>query len=578
MKKIGRLLAVVGAVVALASCQNSLIDSGKSDQAAARAFSTSGYSLVWQDEFDGSNLNSAIWTAETGGGGWGNNELEYYRAENATVGGGLLSITAKRENYGGYAFTSARIKTQDKYTVTYGKVAARIKMPAGYGMWPAFWMLGNNISSVNWPVCGEIDIAEMAGGQGGEVGDRTTYGTLHWDSNGHAMYGKTYDLGAPLSNDFHVYEAEWDETYVIIRIDGIEYYRIDITPSGLYAFHKPFFLLFNLAIGGNFFNPAISDPNVVAATPQSMQVDWVRVYKKGDSGNGTTNPNPDSPAFMIVNKNSGKALDLIGGNTANASRINQWSFDYNGPNQRFQVLPTENGHFKILSMVSGQAACIADDSTATGAQLHTWPYIAGNTSHQWDLIDAGNGWFKIRNVRSGKMLDVDGFSTANDAKVQQWDDNGGQANQLWRLQAWGDYFIKAASGRYVCVANMGSANGARVIQYDFQNQAWFKWHFDSVGDGNYKLWSLNAPGRVLCVGDGSWAAAYWCHIWDYNTANVGDQKIRIQPLVNGKFKFYFVHDGMSWDIPGGQSGNNIPLQQYPGNGNSWQDFTLERVN
>jgi len=147
----------------------------------------------------------------------------------------------------------------------------------------------------------------MAGGQNGAVGDRTTYGTLHWDSNGHAMYGKTYDLGAPLSNDFHVYEAEWDETFVIIRIDGIEYYRIDITPSGLYAFHKPFFLLFNLAIGGNFFNPAITNPAVVAATPQSMQVDWVRVYKKGDTN--TTTPIGPAGYTWCANENASFALN-----------------------------------------------------------------------------------------------------------------------------------------------------------------------------------------------------------------------------------------------------------------------------
>lgn len=301
---------------------------------------------------------------------------------------------------------------------------------------------------------------------------------------------------------------------------------------------------------------------------------WSVASAGGNNGGISTT----SPLFMIVGKNSGKALDLIGGDQSNGARINQWSFDYNGPNQRWQILPTENGHFKLISLVSGQAACIDGDSLDNAAQLHTWPYIAGNTSHQWDLIDAGNGWYKIRNVRSGKMLDVDGFNTNNDGKVQQWDDNGGQANQLWRIQPWGDYLIKAASGRYVCIADRGSSNGNRIIQYDLENNLWFKWHFDGVGDGWYKLWSLNAPGRVLCVADASTAAAYWCHLWDYNPNNIGDQKIRIQPLVNGKFKFYFAHDGMSWDIPGGRADNTAPLQQYPGNGNSWQEFSLERLN
>lgn len=287
------VIAVGLAALALTGCQNSPLGlepppATSLAAPASRAFDTTGWTLAWSDEFNGSSLNTAIWTPETGGGGWGNAELQYYRAENATVGGGLLTITAKRENYGGYAFTSARLKTQDKYSFTYGKVAARIKMPKGYGMWPAFWMLGQNIGNVGWPSCGEIDMAEMAGGQG-STGDNTVYGTLHWNANGHAMYGKTYNLGTPLGNDFHVYEAEWDTAKVIIRIDGIEYYRIDTTPSSLDAFRKPFFLLLNVAVGGNFFSPAITDPNVVGATPQTMQVDWVRVYKAG-TGGATTIP------------------------------------------------------------------------------------------------------------------------------------------------------------------------------------------------------------------------------------------------------------------------------------------------
>jgi hypothetical protein len=288
---------------------------------------------------------------------------------------------------------------------------------------------------------------------------------------------------------------------------------------------------------------------------------------------GTTNT---QAYFMIVNQGSGKALDLIAGNTANGANTNQWSYDYNGPNQRWALQPTSDGaHFKLISWVSGKAVSVANNSTSNSAQLWAWDYN-NDPSQQWDLVDAGNGWYNIKNVRSSLLMDVDGGSTADNAKVQQYANTNSGA-QRWRLQPWGTYSIRAASGRYVCVQGAGSANGSPIIQYDGQNNPWFKWTFTSEGDGFYGLFSLNAPGRVLCVKDGSYAAGYNTHLWDYNPSNAGDQKLRIVPKTNGKFKFYWKHDGMTWDIPGGATGNNVNLQQYPDNGNSWQEFGLERT-
>ncbi|BDI28857.1 hypothetical protein CCAX7_009080 [Capsulimonas corticalis] len=288
-------------------------------------------------------------------------------------------------------------------------------------------------------------------------------------------------------------------------------------------------------------------------------------------------PFPVSEAyFMIVNQNSGKCLDLINGNMANGAVTNQWSYDYNGPNQRWALQPTENGdHFKLISWVSGKAVSVSNDSTGAGAQLWDWDYN-GDSSQQWDLVDAGNGWYYIRNVRSGLVMDVSNSSTADNAMVQQWTPNQSGA-QKWRLQPWGSYFIRAASGKYVCIQGAGSANGSPIIQYQQENNPWFKWQFTSEGDGFYGLFSLNAPSRVLCVVNGSSAAAANTHLWDYNVNNAGDQKIRIWPKTSGKFKFYFGHDNMSWDIPGGATGNNVNLQQYPDNGYPWQEFSLERT-
>jgi len=135
-----------------------------------------GYKLIWSDEFDSTSLDPSIWSFETGNnGGWGNNELEYYtnRTQNCNVQNGMLNFTAVKESYSGYNYTSARILTQNKFSVKYGKIEARIKLPYGQGIWPAFWMLGDDINQVSWPGCGEIDIMELIGGQGR---DNTVYG------------------------------------------------------------------------------------------------------------------------------------------------------------------------------------------------------------------------------------------------------------------------------------------------------------------------------------------------------------------------------------------------------------------
>ncbi len=232
--------------------------------------------LIWSDEFDYTGLpTSSKWNMETGGNGWGNNELQYYtnRETNAKVENGFLTITAQKEDYGGRAYTSARITTQNKFDVKYGKIEARIKLPYGKGIWPAFWMLGANFSSVGWPGCGEIDIMEMVGG---ENGDNTVYSTLHWlGSSGHADYGDSYTLPSGIfADDFHVFSVIWDSQSIRGFVDDIEYFVIDITPGELSEFHNNFFIILNCAVGGNW--PGSPDPTTVF--PQEMVIDYVRVY------------------------------------------------------------------------------------------------------------------------------------------------------------------------------------------------------------------------------------------------------------------------------------------------------------
>lgn len=235
-----------------------------------------GYTLVWQDEFSGTAL-SADWVHDigTGASGWGNNELQYYRQENVEVVGGLLKITAKQENFGGKNYTSSRIKTQGKKSFEKGRIDIRAALPYGKGIWPALWMLGDNITAVGWPACGEIDIMELIGGEG--FNDRTVYGTIHWDNDGsNASYGGSNSLATgKYAEEFHVFSIVWTETSIKWLRDDIQYQTADISPAALSEFHDNFFFIMNVAVGGDW--PGSPDGSTIF--PQVMAVDYVRVFQ-----------------------------------------------------------------------------------------------------------------------------------------------------------------------------------------------------------------------------------------------------------------------------------------------------------
>ncbi|MEQ8548831.1 MAG: glycoside hydrolase family 16 protein [Cyclobacteriaceae bacterium] len=236
-----------------------------------------GMKLIWQDEFSGTSLNTSNWNYETGTGnsGWGNNELQYYRQENTKVADGFLTIEAKREAFSGSAYTSSRLTTQNKFTVQYGRIDIRAQMPEGQGIWPALWMLGENITTVGWPRCGEIDIMEMIGG--GDGRDNTVHGTIHWDNNGdRANFGGSRKLlTGNLSDRFHVYSIIWDANSIKWYIDDIQYHIADISPAGLSEFRNKFFFIMNVAVGGNW----PGSPNATTLFPQKMNVDYIRVFQ-----------------------------------------------------------------------------------------------------------------------------------------------------------------------------------------------------------------------------------------------------------------------------------------------------------
>lgn len=246
-----------------------------------------GYTLVWSDDFngpDGSSPDSSKWSYDTGGKGWGNNELECYtnRTQNAHISGGSLVITAQKENIAcsdgaSNNYTSARLKTQDLFSQAYGRFEARIKIPAGQGMWPAFWMLGNNITSVGWPACGEIDIMENIGKEPG-----TVHGSLHGPSTtGTSDASAPFGLpaGQNFAADFHLYAVEWDPGTIRFYVDSSLYATFTQSQwpaGGTWEFDHPFFILLNVAVGGSW--PGA--PDNTTQFPQQMLVDYVRVYTK----------------------------------------------------------------------------------------------------------------------------------------------------------------------------------------------------------------------------------------------------------------------------------------------------------
>jgi beta-glucanase (GH16 family) len=240
----------------------------------------SHWQLVWSDEFNGpanSAPDTSKWTYDLGATGWGNNELENYTdsLENAHLdGSGNLVIRAVRTAAGGY--TSARLKTKGKYTVTYGKIEARIKIPSGHGVWPAFWMLGSDFDTVGWPKCGEIDIMENIGGEPSVV-----HGSLHGPGySGSSPVTSTFTLpaGQLFSSGFHTFSVVWTPEGIEYFVDGVSYLKVSpaTIPAGTaWVFTKPFFLLLDVAVGGNW----PGSPDSTTQFPQELTVDYVRVYK-----------------------------------------------------------------------------------------------------------------------------------------------------------------------------------------------------------------------------------------------------------------------------------------------------------
>ena len=254
---------------------------------SAFAESAAAWHLVWSDEFNGTNGSAPDprkWVYDLGGSGWGNNELQTYtsRRENVRVENGKLVIEARRENFTGAdrrarGYTSARLKTKGKASWVYGRIEARIQLPSGPGIWPALWMMGDDVDQAGWPNCGEIDIMENIGRE-----PATVHGTVHGPGySGAGGIGKAFDLpvGERFSAGFHDFALEWEPSRLRWFVDGREYFSL--TPKNLparakWVFDKREFLLLNVAVGGSW----PGHPSSTNLFPQKMLVDFVRVYSR----------------------------------------------------------------------------------------------------------------------------------------------------------------------------------------------------------------------------------------------------------------------------------------------------------
>jgi beta-glucanase (GH16 family) len=409
-----RLLIAALSTLALATALAVPTGSSASTTTAAQAAA-----VTFSDTFDGpagSAVDGSKWQIETGDN-VNNHEREFYTAGNnnaALDGQGHLVITARKENpsnyqcwYGKCEYTSARLNTSGKFTSTYGHVEARMKIPRGQGMWPAFWMLGSDIGQVGWPNSGEIDVMENVGFEPSAV-----HGTIHGPGySGSAGIGAGYTLpnGQVFADAFHTFAVDWAPDSITWTVDGTVYQRR--TPADLggnqWVFNKPFYLILNLAVGGYW----PGDPNASTTFPQQLVVDQVQV------STGTTAP---PAAAGTITGIGGKCVDVPSGSTANGTAIQL--YDCNGTTAQKWTVGSD-GTIRAL----GKCLDVASGGTADGSAVQLYD-CNGTAAQKWAVSGAKD----IVNPQANKCLDATGNSSANGTRLQIWT-CGGTANQKWTV-------------------------------------------------------------------------------------------------------------------------------------------------
>jgi beta-glucanase (GH16 family) len=388
------------------------------DVAGAPAASAAGQ-LVWADEFNGpagSAPNPAVWTHELGASGWGNHELQNYvnsRANSAMDGNGNLVITARRDGAG---YTSARLVTNDKVELQYGRIEASIKIPRGQGIWPAFWMLGAGFPQTTWPNSGEIDIMENIGRE-----PHLVHGTVHGPGySGAGGISGTYQhpQGWSFADTWHTFSIDWKPGEITWYVDGQQYHRVTRASVGSnpWVFDQKFFLILNVAVGGDW--PGY--PDASTQFPQQMFVDYIRVFDNGSTGGGTGGSGLPTGTGEIHAANAGLCLDVP---WADARDTNQIQLAWCNGNAAQQWTRGSDGTIRAL----GKCLDVAGSGTASGTVV--WLYTCNGTGAQKWTYDAATR--ALRNPQSGKCLDASGGAPLYDGqKMQIWTCNQTDA-QRW---------------------------------------------------------------------------------------------------------------------------------------------------
>jgi beta-glucanase (GH16 family) len=393
----------------------------------------------WADEFNASGAPGSGWTYDTGNSGFGNNELQYYQSggANANQAGGILTIQARRQAVGTAQYTSARLKTQGiRNFGPYGRVEARLQGPMGQGLWPAFWMLGSNITSVPWPGCGEIDIMEHINTAG------NTVNTIHWDNGGYVFY--TASSPAVGFTAYHNYAIVWDANQIAWQIDGVQNGAANIAGNinGTEEFHRSFFVIMNLAVGGTW----PGNPNASTAFPANFNVDWFRYTAPGGTVPTPTTPPSATPTtppggntivlnafYSFTNRASGKCMDARSSAVANGTVVQQYTCN-NTFAQHWQIQDAGGGYYRINQRNSvPQVLDIVGVNAANGAKTHLWSYVGG-ANQQWRAEASGTGSYRFIARHSGRCLDVPSGAATESLQLQQYDCNTSNAQQFSLIQ------------------------------------------------------------------------------------------------------------------------------------------------
>ncbi|MBC8423106.1 family 16 glycosylhydrolase [bacterium] len=476
------------------------------------------YSLVWSDEFDGASLNLGNWSADIGNGcpdlcGWGNNELEYYRAENVTVSGGNLVLTTLEEYYGGYSYTSGKVTSRDKQTFLYGRIEMRAKIPTGGGMWPAFWMMPQDDVYGGWAASGEIDIMEAA--------NNTTSvgGTLHfggsWPDN--TSTGGSYSLGgANFADDFHIYSIEWEPDVMRWYVDGVLYstkvssqWYTNAAPGNPRApFDQEFYIILNAAIGGNY--TGCTDPGCITASlPQQFLIDYVRVYEDIENVAPTvtiTSPSSgDNPPAGNITINATASdtdgsvitVEFYDGNTYLGE-------DTTAP-YTFTWTAVADGCYAIIAKAVDDLGGFGTDTVdiTVGTGCGQAPYLGSPFAFpvriEAEDFDIGGEGIAYHDVYAGNTGAQ--YRLTEDVDIETCTDAGGGFNAGWILQdEWLEYTVSVpVAGEYTIETRVASLSVGGTFHLEFDGQ-------DKTGDvsvpvtGGWQTWTTVSTTATLASG------------------------------------------------------------------------------